>query len=287
MAAAHVALIIFTQLGWGLNLIAAKVAMVELPPFLFTGLRFLALFILLAAFIRWHPRRWRTIVVIALGAGVGHFGFLFYGVHLAGDIGPVAIATQLAAPFAAILSMIFLAERLDLRQGLALTLAFGGVVFISFDPRVFDYVGGVIMVGSAGFCWAVAALFMRRTQDLHVFDLQAWVALFTCPAMLAISFMVEQDQIAAIGSASVLTWGALAFTIVAGSIVGHAGINWLLQRYEVVQIAPFLLIQPVAGTAFGAMLLGDVVTWRIIVGGAITLAGVALVTIRPRPPAGR
>src|SRR5690606_1622941 len=80
-----------------------------------------------------------------------------------------------------------------------------------------------------------------------------------------------------------ITWSggaALAYTILGASILGHGGISFLYQRHPVSVISPYLLLTPLSGVLAAVIILGDELTLRMIVGGAIIFAGVAVVTIR-------
>ena len=66
----------------------------------------------------------------------------------------------------------------------------------------------------------------------------------------------------------------------ASSLVGHAGIYYLLQRYEVSTTAPLTLLAPIFTVGFSVTLLGDVLTERMIIGAVVALIGVLIVTVR-------
>lgn len=282
MALGHVVLMVFIQVAWGVNILAAKFSLAEIPPLFFTALRFGAVALIYLPWVQWHPRRFKVILLIAFSGGALHFGLFFLGLAYAGDIAPVAIAIQLNAPFATILSFLVLGERARPHQIVALALAFGGVMVIAYDPRVVEYLWPLLLVCAAALAWATGAMLMRRTTDLHVFDLQGWIALVTFPAVGLASFVLETGQLESTANASTLAWVGLVYTVFGGAIFGHAGLNWLIHRYQVAQIAPFMLLSPVVGGLLGVWLLGDVLTWRMVVGGALTLGGVLLVTTRPR-----
>jgi O-acetylserine/cysteine efflux transporter len=53
-----------------------------------------------------------------------------------------------------------------------------------------------------------------------------------------------------------------------------------VQRHEISLTAPFMLLSPVLGAAGGALLLGDVIKWRLVLGGCLTLGGVLIITLR-------
>jgi O-acetylserine/cysteine efflux transporter len=64
------------------------------------------------------------------------------------------------------------------------------------------------------------------------------------------------------------------------SIVSHSLWYGLVQRYPLNVTAPFSLLTPVFGVAFGALLLGEAVTLWTLAGGLIALAGIAIITVR-------
>jgi O-acetylserine/cysteine efflux transporter len=57
---------------------------------------------------------------------------------------------------------------------------------------------------------------------------------------------------------------------------------WLLQRREASRFTPYLLTTPLVTTLFGVTFFRDALTWRLLVGAAATLAGVAVVALADR-----
>ena len=112
--------------------------------------------------------------------------------------------------------------------------------------------------------------------------MQAWVALAAAPLMIAASLAVEQGQIAALLDANLMEWAGVFYVAFASSLVGHAGIYYLLQRYEVTQTAPLTLLAPIFTVFFAVTLLGEVLTERMLVGALVALTGVLIVSIRQK-----
>jgi O-acetylserine/cysteine efflux transporter len=54
----------------------------------------------------------------------------------------------------------------------------------------------------------------------------------------------------------------------------------VLRRYTVNQAMPFTLLVPVLGVLSAALLLDEPLTWRVILGGVATVAGVAVIVLR-------
>ena len=281
MAPQHLLLMLLICIIWGFNFVAAKVGVGQLPPLLFTGLRFLILMLMLLPFLKLAPGRMRDIVFIALFNGAIHFGLMFIGVSLTAA-SVVAVVVQLNVPFATILSIVFLGEIVKWRRWAGIAMTFMGVMVISFDPHVFDSLTGVLLSAAAALSGAIAAIFMRRLTGVGVFQLQSWTAIITAPSLLLASLLFETGQLQAMADADLMIWGALLFTAFGASLIGHNGYYYLLQRYEVSVIAPLSLLSPILGVVFGIWILGEPLTSRIALGAAIAFAGVAILAIRGR-----
>jgi O-acetylserine/cysteine efflux transporter len=273
-------LLIVVQFVWGINWIFSKLALAEIPPLTLITLRFVIVFLMFLPWMRWHPGGMRSILLVSLTAGALSFGLGFMALTMAHDIAPLALAGNLGIPFATILSAIFLKDRIGIWRGSALVVAFLGVVFMSFDPRVFSYLGAMLVNILSAFAWAVGAIFMRHTKGMHPIDMQGWIALGTFVPVGLAAAMVEPNAVASIQNASLQAWLCLAGIIFGASVVGHVGFNWLLHRHPIPRLAPFLLLAPIIASVAGVVFLGDSWSWRLVVGGALTLSGVLVITLR-------
>lgn len=283
MAPQHFLFLILICTIWGFNFVAAKVGVGEMPPLLFVGLRFAVVFALLIPFLKIAPGRMRDIAIIALFNGAIHFGLMFIGVALTAA-SVMAVIVQLNVPFATVLSIVFLGETVKWRRWAGIAMTVLGVTIVSFDPHVFDSLTGVFFGAAAAMSGAIAAIYMRKLTNVGVFQLQSWTAAITAPALLLASFIFETGQLEAMANASWIGWGALLFTALGASLVGHNGYYYLLQRYEVSLIAPLSLLSPILGVVFGIWVLGEPMTTRIILGAMVAFVGVAILAVRGRRP---
>jgi O-acetylserine/cysteine efflux transporter len=275
-------LLVIINLIWGFNLIASKVGVGEIPPIIFTALRFLILSILLAPLLRVVRGGMATLLAASAMSGALPFGLMYYGLSRAEDVSAIAVATQLGVPFSALLSVWLLGERIRWRRKVGIALSFLGIVVIAFDPRVMQYVDGLAFVIASTFVGSVALILMKRLRGIGVFELQAWIATTSWPLLLALSVILERDQVAALRRASWLAWAALAFTALAASLIAHSGLYHLIRRYPVTTVSPLTVMTPIFGIVFGVSLLGDQLTPRMLAGGALTLCGVVIVASRGR-----
>ncbi len=260
---------------WGLNFVVAKVGMHQFPPLLFTGLRFLILTLALMPFLAVAKGRMRQVIAITLFNGAFHFGLISIAIALSAA-SVVAIVSQLNVPFATVMSIMFLGERVSLRRWSGIAMTVLGVTCVSFDPHVFDTRFGLLCAAAASLSGAIASVLMRRLAGVGVLQLQSWTALVSAPLLLGASFIWENGQLLALDQAHWQNWSALLFTTIGASLIGHNGYFYLLQRYEVSLIAPISLLSPILGVVFGIGLLHETLTPRILFGAVSVFLGIGI-----------
>jgi len=280
MQPAHFLFLVLINLIFAVAIITANYGFAEFPPFVFTTLRFLILAVLLAPFLKIHKGSMVHIFIIALCGGGVQFALFYTGIHVSDNVSAVVIASELGVPFATVLGMLFLSEAVGWRRWLGMLLAFGGVMFIMFDPEVFGYLTGMMFGVFAAASGAIATIFMRLIKGVKVFELQAWIVMISWPPLLLITLLTEPEAWGAIASATWVGWGAVLFAALISNLFAHAGMFYLYQRYEVSLIAPLTLMAPIMTIGLGVWLLGDVLTTRMIIGAVITTLGVLVITLR-------
>ena len=280
MPARDLAFLMLINVVWGLAMIAAATSLKHFPPLEFTCLRFFLISVLLVPFLRWQVGKMKQIFWIAMTGGTFNFALLFLGVHWAGEVSAVSIAGQLGVPFATVLSIVFLGETVRWRRWTGIALAFSGVMIIGFDPKVVRYLDGFLAVVASAFIGSISSILMRQVKEVPVFEMQALIATMSWPTLLVLSLLFETGQVEAVETAGLVDWGGIAYVALMSSLVAHAGFYWLLQRHEVSKVTPLTLLSPLFTVLFSVILLGETLTWRIVVGGAITILGVGIISLR-------
>jgi O-acetylserine/cysteine efflux transporter len=288
MSPRHFALLFGICLIWGVNFVVAKWSLsgtpviVEgfdgAPPLFFAFLRFVLLYAFLAPFLLPVPKKMGPVIGAALTMGAIQFALLFIGLRYATP-SAIAIIVQLAVPFTTILSILFLSERVGWVRGAGMAIAFLGASLVVFKPAEFSFTIGLVAGIGAAFAAAAGSIFVKRT-DVPALSLQAWIGLISWPPLLIASLMLEQDQITDTLAGGWPFMATLIFTVLLVNVVGHGGFYYLLRRYDASLIAPLTLMAPLIGVICGVLLLGDPVTWQLILGGALALAGVGIVAAR-------
>ena len=282
LAGRDLAFLLGINLIWGLNLIASKIGVAQLPPIFFTALRFTSIAIFLIPLLRLYRGQMTNLLLAAALTGPAAFALLFVGVSKVKDASMVAIASQMGVPFSTLLSIWLLGETIRWRRRLGISLAFGGIMIIGFDPRVFTYWEGLMLVVGSCFVSSLGLIYVKRLLNIRALELQAWIAIVGGPILLLTSLSIESNHWQAMQHADWRAWSALAFTTILSSLVAHTGWYYLVSRYPVTSLSPLTLLSPLFGVFFGVTLLHDHLSGKMLLGGAITLAGVLIVLVREK-----
>ncbi len=274
-------LVLLANFSWGFNFIAGKLGADQFQPLFFTSLRFLVLLFIMLPWLKPAPGYMKPLLKVAFMLGVLHFSMIFIGLHAGGNIASVAIAAQLYVPFAAILAFFFLREKISAVRIIAIAIAFTGVLVTGFDPVVFTHLDALLWTMGAALAMAAATIVMRQFPNLGVFTLQAWIALVAMPSLLVLSILFEDNHLEILRAASLGDFWAPVYSAVGASVIGHGIVYRLLGKYPVSLVTPLLLLAPVIASALGVVCFGDDLSWKMLLGGSMTIAGILLVSLDP------
>lgn len=275
---------------WGLNQVAAKVAIAEVPPLAQAAIRSLggAALVLLWAY-------WRGIRLFerdgslpgGLTAGLlfaAEFGCIFFGLQYT-TASRMAVFIYIS-PFVVALGMPFIArsERLKPAQMGGLVLAFAGVAWGFAEGFTRPAAGDLQWLGDAlgvvaGVLWGATTLAIRGSR------LSAASAEKTLLYQLGISGVALALAAAMLGqpwaaTLSALTWASLIFQVVIVTFASYLLWFWLVRHYPATRLASFTLLTPVFGLLLGALLLGEPITTRLVIALVAVAAGIVLVNRR-------
>ena len=280
MPRSHIALLVLVNALWGFNFVAAKLGTTDFGPLAFIALRFAIVLLVLLPWLRPVPGRMREILAIGLVMGVGHYAFMFTAIWLAGSPSSVAVASQLAVPFATLLAIGLLGERIRLVRAAAIATSFAGVVVIALAPVGAGHATALALAAVAAAAMALATIQMRRLRGVGTFALQAWIALVATLSVGALAIAVERPGLDTFTAPGLAAWWTPVYSAIGATVIGHGAQYWLLQRHEVNAVAPFVTLSTVFAIGFGVALLDDPLTPRLVVGALLTLAGVTVIAVR-------
>lgn len=280
------ALVLLIVLVWGLNFLTSARALREIPPVLFTALRFAVLLPALALWIRWPPPgQWPRLLAVSLLVGVVHFSLNFAALRLAGDLTSPAILMQSYVPMTTLLAWWWLGEKVGWRTASAIAASFLGVLVLGFDPHVLARPAAVAAMLVSALTLAIATILMKGLRGIDLYTQQGWMAIVSLPVLLLLSLWLEPGAIPALADASALAWFGVVFAALGASLLGHGVYYRLVQRHPVSQITPWMLLVPLLVVVLGVLFWGDRPGPRVLVGGALVLGGVLVIALRARAKA--
>jgi O-acetylserine/cysteine efflux transporter len=267
---------------WGFNFAVAKFGLREFSPMFLMCLRFAGVAVVLLPFVRVPWGQMKEIFILSVLLGSLHFPLMFTG--LTGvDAATASIAIQLQVPFSSILAAILYRDKLGWKRGLGMAISFAGVIVIAGEPRELDntfYLGLVIV---AALVFSIVNIQIKRIGNINGFTLNGWMAVMAAPQLFIATLLMEDGQWEQMLSATWIGWLSIAYMAVMVTIVSYLMWYPLVRKYPVNQTMPWTLLAPVFGVISGIVVLGEPMTPAMVVGGALTLVGVAVIVIRKAP----
>ncbi|HUP06648.1 MAG TPA: DMT family transporter [Caldimonas sp.] len=279
---------------WGLNQVAAKATLPEIPPLWQACVRSLG-----GALLVWAWSRLRRIPLFepdGTAPGGALAGLLFAAEFACIFIGlQFTTASRMVvflylAPFVVALGMPFIArsERLSWPQLTGLAIAFAAVAgafaegFTQPAAGARQWIGDALGVVAA-VLWGATTLVVRATR------LTSASAEKTLLYQLAISGVMLGAAAWATNapvptSLSTLAWGSLAFQILVVTFFSFLVWFWLVRHYPATRLSSFTLLTPMFGLVLGALLLREPITARLGLALVGVSVGIWLVN-RPKPGA--
>lgn len=275
---------------WGSTYLAIRVGVAELPPALFAGARFLAAGALLLGYARWSgqawptgAREWRTIAIVAVLLLVTANGLVVWGEQWVASNQAALIVATTALWIAGLGALGPRGEPLSRRAVAGLAIGLAGVVVLLDPPTAYgrDLFLGQLAILAASVSWASGSIYARqvrpRTPPLMS---AAWQSLIAGVILIALGLLHGEAPRWQWTLASAV---ALAYLIVFGSCLAYAAYVWLLHEVTPAALGTYAYVNPAVAVVLGWWLLGEHLDARQLLGMAVILAGVVLVsTARPR-----
>ena len=275
---------------WGLNQVAAKAALPEIPALWQAAARSLG-----GALLVW---AWAGLRGIALFErdGTGRGGLLA-GLLFAGEFACIFLGLQFTtasrmvvfiylAPFVVALGMPFISrsERLAPLQMVGLAIAFGGVAWAYLEgfskpaAGAHQWIGDGLGVGAA-VLWGATTLVIRGSRLTSASAEKTLLyQLVISAVLLGMAALLRGTPLPT--RLSLLATSALAFQIVVVTFASYLAWFWLIRSYPATRLAAFTMLTPVFGLLMGAVLLDEPITARLLVALVAVAAGIVLVNRR-------
>lgn len=272
---------------WGSTYLAIAYVVQTLPPLLSASARFAVAAVVLAGYVavrrgpsalRASRRQAGAACVVGLLLLLGGNG----GVALAEDAslpsGLVALLIA-AVPLWVVLMRLADRDRPTARTLVGVGVGFAGVAVLLLPgarPQGVPLGPAAVVVG-ASLLWSAGSYAASRLPLPRDALTASAIEMAAGAVGLGMAGVLRGERLSAAGSVSTASLLALLYLVVFGSLVAFTAYGWLLSVAPVSQVATYAYVNPVVAVGLGALLLAERVSVTTLVGGALTVAAVAVV----------
>ena len=279
---------------WGSTYLGIGIAVEQIPPGVVCAVRFLVAGAVMLAYCALTGRRIRFSA-----RQLGHLAavgiLLLMGGNLTLSYAEQIVPTGLAALLIAVTPLWFLVldslllgdHHISRRGKIGLAIGIAGVVVLIWPDLSFG-LGHPNSLGHrelwwtlglqlGSFSWALGSVLSKKWQTAAAdpFSATAWQVTFGGIGNLLVAGLVERHTL--------VTWtargvGAILYLIVCGSWIGYTAYIWLLQHVPTSKVSTYAYVNPVVAVFLGWLVLHERIDRFILLGSAIIVASVVLVT---------
>jgi drug/metabolite transporter (DMT)-like permease len=270
--------------SWGLNQVAAKVALADIPPLTQATLRSVGATLVLGAIGIWREptlfQRDRTLPAGIICGVCFALEFVALYIGLQWTSATHAVLFLYTAPFfvALGLPLITPTERLTLLQWAGLALSFIGVALalgVSGQISREMFLGDLLTL-IAGALWGATTLILKGTNLRAARPIKALLyQLAVSAVVLGIGILLFRERVPM--QISSLSWGSLAYQTFWVVCITYMGWFWMISHYRAGELSAFTFLTPVFGVAAGHFLLGDAIAPGFAIAVALVAGGILLV----------
>ena len=277
---------------WGASWPAGRILALNMSPLAASGLRFVLAASLLLPWLYWSGgfpaiKKWSLktwLGMLAAGAtGVfGYAAFFLSGLqHL--PAGKAALVITLNPVVTLMLAVWLFKERINGVIALGMALAACGAVVVISHGKPLELLNGTVGIGEMLIlgcvaCWVCYTLIGRSMlAGVDALAATTVTAIFGAVLLLATSLWVEGPQaLVSAFDASSQAWVAMIFMAYGSTAIAYAWYFAGVKTLGAGAASGYITLVPVIGVMLSALLLGESVDGSMLLGGAMAIAGSAV-----------
>jgi len=290
----------FAVLAWGTSFVAARFLLhpaiarqIVLSPTLLAAARFsiASLFFivpLIQAVVRRKVSR-RDLLRMALLGQITfslYFWLQYTGVQETNASISSILVVGLIPVVTAFLAQFIGKERLRWSNLFALLLGFGGVLIIVLQKPLAvtlasGFLFGALCLVSNAFAFAIYSTLSKRWMaNTSPLVMTGGTMLSGAIGLVLLSLLDPVgNNWSVILRLDGIQWGALLFLAVVCSVIAYLAYNMALTRIEASRAAVYIYFEPVVAVLFGVTLLGEPLSWQVIVGAGAIAGSIGVVML--------
>ena len=251
----------------------------NVPPILMGSLRMLIVFICLIPFWKFkipEKKYWLPLFFFSICMGFMANLFMTLSLKEAAIVSPIIIGSQLAIPFAVLLSSFFLKEKVSLKKWFFIFTSFVGVSILSFDPLIKNEIFALLLISFMAFFYASAQVFSRYLKELDVTLTNCIMGLCGFFFLFITSYIFEGDTLNNLLNINFKSWLLISHSAIFVSIAAHMSMFYLYKIYPVNKVFPFYALFPIFGILQTMVIFNEIPTLIVFLGGLIVITSIYL-----------
>jgi len=276
-------------LAWGTSFLWIKIALEEIGPFTLVSYRvafgcatvWLLVYALRLRFDFTSRQLWAMIWLGIIYTAVPFVLISWAETHI--DSGLAGILNGSMPLYTMILAHFFLPDdRMTLPRVIGLLTGFAGLVLLvsrDLGPEGFQgSLWGQLGVVAAAICYAVGVILIRRRlQGIHSVQIAAVALSIALLLVFVVALIVEHPFAIPLRPQ---TWIACSWMGILSTGLSYMASVYLIHAWGATRSALVTYAFPVTAVILGVIFLGERPDWRVFVGGALVIGGIALVNAR-------
>ncbi len=277
---------------WGSTFLAIRIGVREMPPFLMAAIRFLLAGLILLVWMVVKraalptAKQWASVTLLAVLIFVGDYGLVFWAEQRVPS-GITAVMLATIPVFMSLSEILFLGtQKLTARLAVALLAGIAGVlVLVSHSFGLGEQpiaTSGAIALLIASMSWSIASALSRKLPLPESKPMSSAAQMLTGGILLTLtSSALGEFHGFRVQSVSREAWLALAYLIVAGSIVAFTAYVWLIHHESPTRVGTYAYVNPVVAVILGYFFGGEAIGPRTLMGTMLVLVSVLVITTMP------
>lgn len=284
---------------WGSTYLAIKYAIETIPSFLMAAARFIMAGAVLYGIGRLSPGyerpklvHWKTALIVGtLLLAMGNGGVVIAEHYIPSSLAALLVAT---VPFwIVILGWAFMGKgRPNIKVTAGLLIGFLGVWLLISGQTTGAAVAatdgsnqlfGAVLIIGASLAWAAGSLYGTQAPAVKSAILGSGMQMLAGGAvLLVIGTVTGEWSTLDVSKISAVSGIALIYLVVFGAIVAYTAYSWLLKNASPTSVTTYAYVNPAVAVFLGWAIAGESMTAQMLVGAAIIVGSVALITLQKK-----
>lgn len=264
---------------WGVNFLAMKWGLNEVPPLILGMLRFLFVLMPALLFLKRPNTKWRYLIGYGLTISFGQFSLMFLALSWNFPTGLSALILQAQVFLTVLFAFFILKEAVKTNHVIGMSIAGMGLGLIG----VGQYQGGLSLIGilpvlGASISWAFGNIIVKKIGPVGALSLVVWGNISAFIAFSTSSFfyyglngiIMHLNNLTHVGILSAM------FLAYFANFIGYTGWGYLLARHSASKVTPFIMLVPILALIIGAIVLKEHLGFWHYLGIGVVLFGLSV-----------